>query len=220
LVVPNKAALSNQGPFDKTGVMGDNHQKARLILASKSPRRRDLLRRAGIAFDVVPSRFDESSVTMMDDPVRYVGTLSRSKTLEVAAANPDRWVIGADTIVWSNAQVLGKPKDDQSARDMLSRLSGRTHQVYTGFTISCLSRCKEFTDVVCTEVSFKTLASFEIDWYIHTGEPFDKAGAYAIQGAGAFLVKRINGSYTNVVGLPVCELIERLIKEGALQWSI
>jgi septum formation protein len=216
----NKAALSNQGPFDKTCVMGDNHQKARLILASKSPRRSDLLRRAGIAFDVVPSRFDESRVPMIDDPVRYVAMLSKSKTMEVDAANPDRWVIGADTIVLSEGQVLGKPKDSESARAMLSGLSGKTHQVFTGFTISCVSRHREFTDVVRTEVSFKTLAPHEIDWYIHTGEPFDKAGAYAIQGVGTFLVRRINGSYTNVVGLPVCEVIEHLIEEGVLQWSI
>jgi septum formation protein len=220
IAVGKTAALSNQDPFDKTSVMGDKHQNARLILASKSPRRSDLLRQAGIAFDIMPSRFDEESMPMTDDPARYVGMLSRAKTLEVAAAHPERWVIGADTIVLSNGQVLGKPKDSESARSMLSRLSGQTHQVYTGFTISCLSRHREFTDVVCTDVSFKTLAPSEIAWYIHTGEPFDKAGAYAIQGQGAFLVRRINGSYTNVIGLPVCEVIERLIEEGVLQWSI
>lgn len=200
--------------------MGENHQNARLILASKSPRRSELLRQAGITFDIIPSRFKEESMPMMDDPVRYVGMLSRAKALEVAATHPDRWVIGADTIVLSNGLVLGKPEDSESARTMLSRLSGRTHQVYTGFTISCLSRHRELTDVVCTDVSFKTLAPAEIAWYIHTGEPFDKAGAYAIQGQGAFLVRRINGSYTNVVGLPVCEVIERLLEEGILQWSI
>ena len=200
--------------------MGENHQNARLILASKSPRRSELLRQAGITFDIIPSRFKEESMPMTDDPVRYVGMLSRAKALGVAATHPDRWVIGADTIVLSNGLVLGKPEDSESARTMLSRLSGRTHQVYTGFTISCLSRHRELTDVVCTDVSFKTLAPAEIAWYIHTGEPFDKAGAYAIQGQGAFLVRRINGSYTNVVGLPVCEVIERLLEEGILQWSI
>ena len=200
--------------------MGENHQTARLILASKSPRRSDLLRQAGIAFDIIPSRLEEEKMPMTEDPVSYVGRLSRAKTLEVAAAHPDRWVIGADTIVLSNGQVLGKPKDSGSARSMLSQLSGQTHQVYTGFTISCLCRHKEFTDVVCTDVSFKKLAPVEIACYIHTGEPFDKAGAYAIQGQGAFLVRRINGSYTNVVGLPVCEVIERLVEEGILQWSI
>ena len=191
-------------------------QKYNLILASNSPRRRYLLRRAGIEFDVIPSHFDESRV-IFHDPIQYVRTLSRAKAAEIAAQNPDCWIIAADTIVVIQGKVLGKPKDRSAARAMLEQLSGQTHQVYTGFTICCNELRKHLTDVVVTEVTFKKLTSDEIKWYIHTDEPFDKAGAYAIQGLGTFLVERINGSYTNVVGLPVCEVIGHLIKEGVIR---
>ncbi len=191
------------------------HQ-AKLILASKSPRRSYLLKQAGLAFDVIPSSIDESSVPL-DDPVNYARTLSHAKAQEIAQKYPDRWVIGADTIVFIDGMVLGKPESKKSARAMLERLGGQTHQVLTGYTICHVDLKKCFSDVACTEVTFKQLSEDEIQWYIHTGEPFDKAGAYAIQGLGTFLVKRINGSYTNVVGLPVCEVIEHLIKENVIQ---
>jgi septum formation protein len=100
---------------------------------------------------------------------------------------------------------------------MLKRLSGQTHQVFTGFCICCVQLNQRISDVVCTDVTFKQLSDIEIEWYAHTDEPFDKAGAYAIQGLGTFLVKHINGSYTNVVGLPVCEVIEILIAQGVIQ---
>ncbi len=196
--------------------MINNVQKSRLILASQSPRRKYLLKQAGIEFDVIPSQFDESRVPP-DDPVRYTGTLSRAKADDVAAQYPDRWIIGADTIVLINGEILGKPEDKNAARTMLEQLSGQTHQVYTGYTICRRFQKKHVTDVIRTDVTFKKLTKTEIEWYIHTDEPFDKAGAYAIQGLGTFLVKRINGSYTNVVGLPVCEVIEYLIKEGVIQ---
>jgi len=199
--------------------MVTNNQKTKLILASKSPRRSYLLNKAGIEFDVIPSNFDENSVTL-EDPDQYVRTLSRAKAQDVAARYPDRWVIGADTIVLINGKILGKPRDKPSARTMLGQLSGQTHQVYTGFTICCFNRQKEFTDVASTDVTFKKLTKKEIEWYIQSREPFDKAGAYAIQGLGTFLVKRINGSYTNVVGLPVCEVIEQLIKQGVIRMQI
>ena len=191
-------------------------QKYKIILASNSPRRRYLLKQAGIEFDVIPSDFDESLVALRD-PCQYVRTLSRSKAESIALHYPDRWVIGADTIVSICGKILGKPKDPSEARAMLEQLSGQTHQVYTGFTICCVDLRKRFTDVVSTDVTFKTLTSDEIKWYIHTEEPFDKAGAYAIQGLGTFLVARINGSYTNVVGLPVSEVIEYLIREEVVR---
>ena len=99
---------------------------------------------------------------------------------------------------------------------MLARLSGKTHQVLTGFAVCCMARSYNYSDTVKTDVRFKTLAPEEIEWYIHTPEPFDKAGAYAIQGLGTFLVKSISGSYTNVVGLPVCEVMELLLREGVI----
>jgi septum formation protein len=190
-------------------------QKYKLILASNSPRRSYLLKQAGMEFDVIPSNFDESRVAFLD-AAQYVQALSNAKAEDVAKKYPGRWVIGADTIVLIDGKVLGKPKDKQAARAMLERLSGQTHQVYTGFTICCIDRRKHFSDVVVTDVTFKKLTSDEIKWYTDTDEPFDKAGAYAIQGLGTFLVERINGSYTNVVGLPVCEVIARLIKEGVI----
>lgn len=191
-------------------------QKGELILASKSPRRRYLLSQAGLKFKVVPSDFDEESV-VLEDPAEYCKTLSRSKAEDVARRFPDSWVIGADTIVLIDGRVLGKPADQAAARSMLKHLSGQTHQVYTGFTI-CSPNCDDsFTDVVSTDVTFKVLSDDEIEWYIHTDEPFDKAGAYAIQGLGTFLVKRVNGSYTNVVGLPVCEVVEYLIARGVVR---
>lgn len=189
-----------------------------IILASQSPRRRYLLNQAGLTFTTIPSSFDEESVPL-EAPDTYVRTLSRAKAAEIAAGHPKSWVIGADTIVLIDGLILGKPSHREEARDMLRRLSGQTHQVYTGYTICCLERECTFTDVVCTDVVFKELTQDEIEWYVHTKEPFDKAGAYAIQGLGTFLVKRIHGSYTNVVGLPVCEVIAFLIQKGVVRMN-
>ncbi len=186
-----------------------------LILASKSPRRRYLLRQAGLSFSVIPSDFDENSVPMTS-PDQYVKILAESKAGEISALYPDSWVIGADTIVVIDNMILGKPESREDARTMLRKLSGQTHQVFTGYAILCKSANRRFSDTVKTDVTFKELSEADIEWYIHTKEPFDKAGAYAIQGLGTFLVKRINGSYTNVVGLPVCEVIEFLIREGVI----
>lgn len=186
-----------------------------LILASQSPRRKYLLEQAGLRFKVIPSPFDEAAVPL-DAPDPYVRALAEGKALDVARRYPEAWVIGADTIVASGSRLLGKPGSTEEARRMLARLSGKTHQVYTGFCICRLADKAAFTDAVRTDVTFKNLSESEIAWYIQTGEPFDKAGAYAIQGMGTFLVRRINGSYSNVVGLPVCEVIEILIREGIM----
>ena len=186
-----------------------------IILASESPRRKYLLEQAGLQFTVVPSRFDEASV-QPTTPAETVRVLAEAKAHEVSARYPDSWVIGADTIVSIDGQLLGKPASEQQAREMLRKLSGRTHQVFTGFSIGCRSKQRRFSETVTTDVVFKRLSEDEIRWYIQTREPFDKAGAYAIQGLGTFLVRSINGSYTNVVGLPVCEVIEYLIKEKVI----
>ena len=183
-----------------------------IILASQSPRRRYLLERAGLTFSVIPSEFDENSVPL-SDPSDYVRTLAKAKAEDVGAQHPDSWVIGADTIVVVDGRMLGKPASRKEAGEMLRRLSGRTHQVLTGWCVRRLSIGMSHSETACTDVLFKELSADEIRWYIQTGEPFDKAGGYAIQGIGTFLVKRINGSYTNVVGLPVCEVIEFLIRE-------
>ena len=191
-------------------------QTVPVILASKSPRRKYLLQQAGLDFEIIPSRFDESSVPVTA-PEAYAGTLACAKADDVANQFPQKWIIGADTIVLIQGTILGKPSDRQAARAMLQQLSGRTHQVFTGFTIRCLSSSIQHTQVVRTDVTFKALSKDEIEWYIRTDEPFDKAGAYAIQGLGTSLVQQINGSYTNVVGLPVCEVMDYLIRQGALQ---
>jgi septum formation protein len=192
-----------------------NRDKPFLILASKSARRRYLLKQAGLSFSVIPSGFDESSVTAAA-PEEYVRILAESKAKDISKKYSESWVIGADTVVVIDGKILGKPSSRTDARAMLKSLSGQTHVVLTGYCICCASKEILFSDTVRTEVIFKELSEDEIEWYIHTKEPFDKAGAYAIQGLGTFLVKGVNGSYTNVVGLPVCEVIEFLIKEGIL----
>jgi septum formation protein len=195
--------------------MNGPHDRSGLILASKSPRRSELLEQAGLTFSVIPSDFDESTVAM-SSPESYVISLAESKALDISQKHPAAWIIGADTIVLIDRKILGKPASINEARDMLQRLSGRTHQVLTGYCICCKKKNRFFSETIKTDVRFKKLNAAEINWYIQTGEPFDKAGAYAIQGLGTFLVKSINGSYTNVVGLPVCEVIEFLIREGVI----
>lgn len=187
-----------------------------VILASASPRRRQLLRRSGMEFSVIPSGVDEEAISVTA-PADYVRVLSSAKAKDVAQQYPDKWVIGADSIVVIDDTILGKPVSQADAKAMLSRLSGRTHRVLTGYSIVCVDRDHFFTDVAETDVLFKPLDDAEIEWYLDTPEPYDKAGAYAIQGIGAFMVERISGSYTNVVGLPVCEVIEHLYRQGVVR---
>ena len=196
--------------------MNGSHNRSRLILASKSPRRSELLKQAGLTFSVIPSDFDEDTVAL-SNPDSDVVTLAESKALDISQKHPDAWVIGADTIVLIGRKILGKPASAEEAFEMLQRLSGKTHQVLTGYCICCKKKNRVFSETVKTDVNFKRLTDAEINWYIQTGEPFDKAGGYAIQGIGSFLVRSINGSYTNVVGLPMCEVMEHLIREGAVE---
>ncbi len=186
-----------------------------IILASESPRRKYLLEQAGIEFDVVPSNIDES-IFKKCSPREYVTKLSSAKACDVAERYQKSWVIGADTIVVINGEILEKPESKEHAEVMLGKLSNNTHMVYSGFSLCCKSQGRIITGSVKTDVKFKKLSNREIQWYINTNEPFDKAGAYAIQGLGASFIKSINGSYTNVVGLPVCELIEILIEENVI----
>jgi len=199
--------------------MVNTYDDSIIILASKSPRRRYLLQQAGLSFRVIPSSIDEASVEIAS-PETYVRLLSEAKANDVAVQYPDKWVIGADTIVLQEGTILGKPRSLIEARAMIKRLSGQTHRVLTGYTICCKAKSRSFSETIKTDVLFKNLTDEEIEWYIQTKEPFDKAGAYAIQGLGTFLVKSINGSYTNVVGLPVCEVIEFLLKEGVIGLKI
>lgn len=186
-----------------------------LILASKSPRRKELLEQAGLTFLVVPSCVDEKDISITK-PENLVKTLAEAKARDVAGAYPESWVIGADTIVIIDGDILGKPDSTQTARRMIQQLNGQIHEVFTGYAIFCEAMQTCISGVEKTEVHFRNLSQQEIEWYIQTDEPYDKAGGYAIQGRGSFLVKRICGSYTNVVGLPVCEVLEHLFKKGII----
>ncbi len=177
------------------------------ILASQSPRRRELLSFILPTFEVCPANIDErlqDGAPLTSEIVR----LAAAKALTVSAKHPDALVIGSDTMVTIDGQILGKPKDAQDARRMLRLLSGRTHQVLTGAAAAQNGRVK--TVLNTTEVTFRTLQEDEIEQYIATGEPFDKAGAYGIQGHGALLVRSICGDYYSVMGLPVAQLYEIL----------
>ena len=181
----------------------------RLILASASPRRADLLAAAGFAFDVQPVEIDER-VLPAELPVVYVARLAIAKAREVARRNSGRPVLGADTAVVVDDRILGKPGNDREAAEMLRMLSGRSHDVLTGVAL-CLDD-REAHEVSRTRVRFLHVSTAEVAWYVASGEPLDKAGGYAVQGLASRFVESIDGSYSNVVGLPVAA-VYRLLKE-------
>jgi len=177
------------------------------ILASSSPRRRDLLRGLGFSFLVVPSGIEEID-GLPRQPHEHTLVWARTKAVQVSRDHHAEWILAADTIVVIDGEILGKPADASEATAMLSRLSGRAHSVVTGF---CLLHPAKKIQECCwveTRVHMRRLDPDEIEGYVRTGEPMDKAGAYGIQGIGGCLVRRINGSYSNVVGLPLCEVVE------------
>ncbi|MCI7158274.1 MAG: Maf family protein [Flintibacter sp.] len=184
-----------------------------IILASQSPRRRQLLEQMGFTdFLIRPAQGEELADPNLD-PGGLVEALSRQKALEISAsADPEDLIIAADTVVAVDGQVLGKPHSIQQAHEMLSALSGREHIVYTGVTVCRGGQI--LTQHEATTVRFRPLTAQEIDAYIATGEPMDKAGSYGIQGRGALLVEGISGDYFNVVGLPVCRLGRMLTQFG------
>ena len=184
-----------------------------IILASQSPRRRELLGQMGFTgFEIRPAKGKERIDPTLH-PARLVEELSRQKAIEVSqTVRPDALVIAADTVVSVENRVLGKPGSEGEAREMLRFLSGQTHTVYTGVTLS--SGADQITEHEATQVRFRTLTEEEIAAYVATGEPMDKAGSYGIQGIGSLLVEGIEGDYFNVVGLPVCRLGRMLRKFG------
>ncbi len=186
-----------------------------LILASASPRRRQLLHEAGVAFTVIPSNTAEE-LRPNESPEEYALRVAWEKAQDVAARHPGSWVLGADTIVAVDGLVLGKPKDAADGLRMLRLLSGRAHHVITAFALFNDTGQVSDHQWVASHVTFKTLTDEQIRDYLATGEPFDKAGAYAVQGLGAALVERVEGSYTNVVGLPMEEVLAALGAVGIL----
>lgn len=181
-----------------------------LVLASASPRRRDLLTEAGILHTVRPADIDES-VFCGIEPRLMVQLLAAGKAA-AAAKNPGEWLLGADTVVSLGGRVLGKPADEEEAFSMLSALSGKTHYVYTGVALLSADSGRMKTHCEETAVTFRTLSEAEIRDYIATGEPMDKAGAYGIQARGGALVEKTEGDFQNVVGLPV-KAVKRLMAE-------
>ncbi len=186
-----------------------------LILASASPRRRRLLEQVRIPFQSLPCNIDETGVD--GGPSRIARILAEKKARAAYSVSEDKWVLGADTIVVLDGTVLGKPLDRDEAKSMLDLLGGKEHEVITGFFIIDPSGMKVHSEEVSTMVTMKRLSEAEITAYIATGEPFGKAGSYAVQGIGSFMVKGIRGSYSNVVGLPLCEVIESLVALGAME---
>jgi septum formation protein len=172
----------------------------------------------GLEAEVIPSKVFEDFV-QAESPRDHALRLAEAKAREVAGKYPDRWVVAADTIVCINGSILGKPKSREEAVEMLRRLSGQEHRVLTGFSVCHSEKGESDKEAVQTVVRMKPLTPAEIEWYVQTGEPFDKAGGYAIQGAGSFMIESIQGSYTNVVGLPLCELIQMLTRLGAITVS-
>lgn len=184
---------------------------ASLILASESPRRRELLSALGVPFRVAPSGVDETPLPG-EPPARFVRRAALDKGMEIAGRHPSAWVLSADTIVVADGRILGKPRDRAEARRMLSLLAGRDHRVYTSVCLLCEAKGYRDAGTEVTRVRFRPLTPAEVAAYARTGECDDKAGAYAAQGAGMLLIDRIAGSFTNVVGLPMARVVAMLKK--------
>jgi septum formation protein len=193
--------------------MIDNH----LILASGSPRRRQLLELIGVNFVVKPADVDETPL-IGEDPAHYASRAARDKALEVAASHPGRLVLGADTVVEVDGEILGKPSSADDASEMLERLAGRSHLVHTALALVTDAVAHEVVD--SARVQILDLTDEMIRWYVAKGEPMDKAGAYAIQGLGGLLVAGVEGSPHTVVGLPVHRLPELYAAHNLDFWSM
>jgi septum formation protein len=186
-----------------------------IILASASERRAELLKKITSNFKIKASDFEESDIPFSGSCGDYVMALARGKAMDITSSvKKPAAIIGCDTVVYFNGKVLGKPQDSAQAFQMLSDLSGNTHEVYTGVAVINTETQEISTEYVRTEVKFSKLSEEEINNYIETGEPFDKAGAYGIQGAASLFVEEVKGCYYNVVGLPVNKLYFMLREMG------
>jgi septum formation protein len=186
-----------------------------IVLASESTRRVDILRTLGISFSIIPPDIDETKHND-ETPQEFVNRIAFEKASKVGRHFPDKWVIAADTIVVLKEKVLGKPNNERDAFNMLKTLRGKWHKVITGYCVLNLLKNIVYRDIVETKVFVRHMTDDEINRYIKTSEPMGKAGSYAVQGKGGYMVKEIKGSYTNVVGLPICEVAEALLSLGVL----
>jgi septum formation protein len=190
--------------------------KQKLVLASKSPRRAEILRSVGWESEAVTADIDETRFAA-EDAVSYVERLARAKAETVADKIREGLVLGADTVVLIDREILGQPRDDEDARRMLQLLRGRWHEVLTGIALVCSGETpRTLVEHETTRVRFAEMSAAEIDWYVSTGEPMGKAGAYAIQGRAALFIEEIQGDYFNVVGLPVRLVYEMSRRLGHL----
>ena len=185
------------------------------VLASSSPRRRDYLLELGLDFIICAEEIDESPLPH-EDPAAYVERMAREKAVAVSHRYPDSYVLAADTAVCLDSRILGKPRDAEDAVAMLLDLAGKEHVVRSGICITGEHENIEIVLSVATRVCFADFGEDVAQGYVASGEPFDKAGAYGIQGQGAFLVERLEGSYTNVVGLPLAEVVGILLRYGVI----
>lgn len=193
----------------------------RLILASRSPRRQAMLKDLGLSLEVIPSEGVEErhSGNIAECVLANATAKARGALKQLPPNGEQAWIVGADTLVAVDGKALGKPGDAKEAKAMLRALSGREHLVYSGFYVVNSQTGASGGQSVRSEVRFRLLSEAEINWYVRSGEPLDKAGAYGVQGLGAMFIERIEGSYTNVVGLPLCELISTLVKLGAVYFD-
>jgi septum formation protein len=194
--------------------LGMTHPKNKVILASQSPRRMELLKKIVADFEIIPSSVEEILQPGLS-PRENAIAIARLKAVDVARSHPGHYVIGADTIVVLDDEIIGKPKDAADACNILKRLSGRRHQVMTGVVIVNSERVE---DVGVSEVDIRPLNEEEISRYVATGEPLDKAGAYAIQGEGASIVASYSGSYSNIVGLPL-DTVKAMLEQGGYKFG-
>lgn len=179
----------------------------KILLASASPRRKELISRLGLDFEVLVPLVDET-IQSGEAPSRYCSRLSEDKAESVRHEHPEALIIAADTVVVIEGKILGKPLDKQEAYEHLMLLQGAMHEVYTGYTV--IRGTKTITRAIRTNVYFRNMSPEEISWYVSTEEPMDKAGSYGLQGIGSIFVDRIEGSYTNVIGLPLSDLYQDL----------
>lgn len=204
--VPDQIDTVHPGPFSN---------KAVLVLASASPRRKDFLRQLGICFEVVVPGIDETA-RQGESAQNFVTRIAAGKGRQVAEHRNNCWVLSADTVVVHDGRILGKPSDNRDAENMLMSLAGHCHEVLTAFCLCHAGRGFSKTTIVSTAVDFADFSIATARAYVSTGEPLDKAGSYGIQGVGGMLVEKINGSYSNVVGLPMAEVIGELLRQDVI----